>query len=219
MIRIIKIAFALLIGVTLTSCGGKEELYSVQGTVTDYETHEPLAGINVDILEDGHFYSSQNKAETDSNGQFIVHLESERDEVYVFFSQKVESGTYYGPEYRSYSAKNVIKTAGTTTIESEFKQITACNIIFFNNGYFAEPYNKISATILNPDVIYHGSATADVNVSYSNNWAYEPLLVYSGNYIHYEMLLENTGYGLERLVRDSIYVPHSAELFADTIYH
>ena len=219
MIKIIRIAGALLIGITLMSCGGKDELYSVHGTLVDYETHEPIEGINVDISEDSEFYNSRNEVQTDSNGQFIVHLDSDRDEVYVFFSQKNGEGANYSTNYRNYSVKNVIKTSGITTIESEFRQVTAFNIVFFNNGYYAEYYNKISGTILNPEAIYQGSATTDINVSYSNHWGYEPLIIYSGQYIHYEILLENKGYGLERLVRDSIYIPHSTALLTDTIYH
>ena len=207
------IAIAIL-SMLFTSCSDKEELYSVQGTVRDCETNEPIEGLNVDISESDYFYSSNNEVKTDSNGQFIVHLETENSFVYVQFSNENGAVARYITCEGDSVLTEKVNSPNTTTIEASFTEwklpdtayvnggdtgligntffidtaTTLLNIVFISNARFASPHNDISGRIINPEVIHNGDKNVQItNGVGTHNWGNEPFQIYSGKYVHYEV--------------------------------
>jgi len=222
----IKSILALsILSMLMTSCSEKEELYSVQGTIINCETNEPIEGFNLEISENDNYYSFSNlnkKTKTDSLGQFILHLDSENSQVHVFFDiDEMGESNYLSCEGESITQKTVTGS-GLTTIELGFKKkpdVSPFNIVFVDTN-LSVSYDRVTAVILNPEVIDAGSTSIVIDLAYVSKWSIDPLKVYAGQFVKYEIQFQGTGYnGSYKILTDSVYVPFSTELFTDTIYY
>ncbi|MFT6745877.1 MAG: hypothetical protein ACJAZ2_000215 [Glaciecola sp.] len=215
MINIKNVMIGFFIGVVTISCTSKEKYYEVQGTLVNRRSNEPLAGINVDMLESPHFGSSAQKFKTDSLGQYIVRINSKNDNVYLYFSEQVKTSGFGLVE--DHHEQHTINSEGTTTLETTFEVVTPLEIVLVKNGYNLTGSFSTSAKITSMDAIYRGPYEINFYGTEVQRWDYSTMLIYSDSYIHYEITCsENYN---SYTVKDSIWVPRSSEILTDTIYY
>ncbi|MFT6716677.1 MAG: hypothetical protein ACJA0Q_001324, partial [Saprospiraceae bacterium] len=184
MIKVKITIMCLCVATLLSSCSKKDMYYEVQGTLVSKEDQIPLKGIYVDLSELGYFNGSEQKVKTDSLGRFIVRINSDRSEVHLYLSQGMNTSNYVSSE--SYYEHHVIKSEGTTTVETTFEAVTASDIVLVNK-YYVSGYARVTAKITSAEVIYKGNLEPDLYNLEVQRWDRSPLLVYANRYIHYEI--------------------------------